>query len=237
MEECEKYCVIMFDEMSIKLGLEYNSRLDLIEGYEDLSKYGRNEKIANHAMVFMVRGLFKNWKQPISYYISSGSISANILKKIVEDNLTKCFDIGLIINVIVCDQGPSNRRVYNMFGVTPEKPHIKMNNSKIFVVYDTPHLIKSVRNNLLTKDFFIENKRISWKDIVKTYNLNKSYKFATALTKITENHIRPNSFQKMKVCCDTDIQPQDVYCNEYCNCRKCIKNTNSCRYSLVYSEN
>ena len=36
---------------------------------------------ANHAVVFMVRGLTFNWKQPVGYYLSSEPIKSEMLKK------------------------------------------------------------------------------------------------------------------------------------------------------------
>ncbi|CAI6354409.1 unnamed protein product [Macrosiphum euphorbiae] len=49
MDNEQKYCVIAFDEMSIKKYLEYSKYLDVVEGYEDLGHKGRNDKVASQA--------------------------------------------------------------------------------------------------------------------------------------------------------------------------------------------
>jgi Transposase protein len=69
----EKYCVIGFDEMSIKKYLEYSKYLDIVEGYEDFGHLGRTNKLATHTLVFIARGLYAKWKLPIAYFLSASS--------------------------------------------------------------------------------------------------------------------------------------------------------------------
>ena len=47
----DKYCILMFDEMSISSQLQYNKKEDAIEGFEDFG-YRRSTKIANHVQVW-----------------------------------------------------------------------------------------------------------------------------------------------------------------------------------------
>ena len=51
-----KVCAVVLDEMTIKEGLSYNPRRDEVEGNEDFGYFGRTAFIANHAIVFLVRG-------------------------------------------------------------------------------------------------------------------------------------------------------------------------------------
>ena len=62
----EKVCVLVMDEVSLKEGLSYDVSEDKIEGLEDFGELARH--VANQGLVFMVRGLSKNWKQPIAYF-------------------------------------------------------------------------------------------------------------------------------------------------------------------------
>jgi hypothetical protein len=50
---------LMFDKMSIRQQLQFNQKIDCIEGFEDLGSHGRTRSIANHALVFMLHGLHK----------------------------------------------------------------------------------------------------------------------------------------------------------------------------------
>lgn len=56
----EKRCVILLDEISIMKAIEYNKVLDEIEGFEDLGSLGRTDTFGSHALVIMIRGLYKN---------------------------------------------------------------------------------------------------------------------------------------------------------------------------------
>ena len=52
----QKVCAIVVDGMKIKSGLTYNQKKDLIDGYEDKGGYGRRTKLAQQAIVFMIKG-------------------------------------------------------------------------------------------------------------------------------------------------------------------------------------
>lgn len=64
----------------------------------------RKETFANHAMVFMIKRIFKSWKQPICYYLTDGGVKANELASEITKVIGKCQEIGLRIVATVCDQ-------------------------------------------------------------------------------------------------------------------------------------
>jgi hypothetical protein len=57
----------MFDEMSM------SHKFGCIKDFEDLGSHGRTSHIANHALVFMLRGLHKKWKESVAYCLIHGS--------------------------------------------------------------------------------------------------------------------------------------------------------------------
>lgn len=63
----------------------------------------------------------------------------------------------LIPSAVVCDQGSQNRRMFSLLGATYNNPLVDINGQKLFLIYDMPHLIKSLRNNLLDGNIKIEN--------------------------------------------------------------------------------
>jgi len=105
MDNEQKYCVIAFDEMSIKKYLEYSKYLDVVEGYEDLGHKGRNDKVASQALVFIARGLYSKWKLPLAYFLSASSTRCLELKNLISDVIEKALEVGLIITAVICDQG------------------------------------------------------------------------------------------------------------------------------------
>ncbi|CAI6354617.1 unnamed protein product [Macrosiphum euphorbiae] len=204
MDYNEKKCVLLLDEVSIMKTLEYNKILDEIEGFEDLGDMGRTEKLGSHALVIMVRGLYKNWKLPLSYFFTGSGVKGDTLVEIVKNCVKKIVDIGLLPTCIVCDQGTQNRRMFSLLGASQNNPSTEICGKKLFLIYDMPHLIKSLRNNLLSGDFKIGNKVVSINDIKKTYEIDSQSKTARAMTKITPTHLSPNPFQKMS--CKLAIQ-------------------------------
>jgi hypothetical protein len=172
-----------------------------------LGTLGKCNKIGNSALVFYLRGLYYKWKFPFYYYISAGPIVKEKLKQIVEGVIEKLLSISIKPRAIVCDQGSNNRGAFALLGTNKERPYFFVNNSKIYTLYDVPHLTKSVRNNLMNPKiiFFVENKKISWDDIRQVYEIDKKSNTTRALNKISDIHLNPNAFQKMRVKYATQI--------------------------------
>ena len=195
----EKACTVCFDEMYIKEFIEYSKEFDFIEGFEDLGHYGRTNKSANCVLVFMAQGIYSQWKFPIAYFLAHSGVNKTILKNLIIDVLQKLFEVGLCPKIIVCDQGTNNQSTLKSLNISEDSPFFFINNNKIFSLFDVPHLLKSVRNNLINACYIKDNKIISFDDIKKTYELDKQNHKSRSLVKITDAHIYPNSFQKMRV--------------------------------------
>jgi len=154
MSEQEKKCVVLIDEMSIKTCLEYNKSLDFIEGYEDLGHLGRSEKSAKLVLVVMIRGLYNKWKLPFAYFFSSTGVTGDQMANIARSGVIKLTEIGFSLSIITCDQGTSNPKIFSLLGGTPENPFTVIICKKVFLLY-VPHLMKSIRNNLLTGNIIV----------------------------------------------------------------------------------
>lgn len=80
-----------------------------------------------------------------------------------------------------------------------------LNNQKIILLYDPPHLLKGIRNNFLEKDIEINIdknvKRIaSWNIIETAYKIDiHSNTFNRQLRKLSDQHVIKNKIKKMKV--------------------------------------
>ena len=211
MTPMQKACVVMFDEMTIMKNLEYNKNIDVVEGFEDLGMEleggGRRKYVGTHALVIMIRGLYHKWKIPFSYYIAGrGGVKAPDLKIILEKALNKIAEIGFIPKAVVCDQAPINGGVYrsikddmkNKELEIREDGKLRIGEQDVFWIWDVPHLMKSVRNNFLYEDFLIDGKtRISFQDIIKTYEIDCKSQTSRSMIKITPIHLNPNKFKRM----------------------------------------
>ncbi|CAH1284744.1 unnamed protein product [Diabrotica balteata] len=206
--EQDKMCVLCFDEMAIKANLLYNRGSDEVVGIEDFGCGEKSIVPAVSATVLMVRGIMHNWKQPLCYYLHHCSCPAEKLQVILTETLKSLFRCGLNVCAIISDLGSNNWKFANNMNITPENPYFifKQNfqeDKKIIFMFDTPHLIKLARNNLLKNHFVFTNeanikKTTSWEHIKAFYVHDIKYANRAA-PKLTEAHINPNAFQKMKV--------------------------------------
>ena len=131
--------------MSIKEFLHFDKATDSIIGREDFGEHGKSLKLANHALVFMVKGLTKNWKI-LGYFFYSGGINTSKLKELCESAIRKVQEMGMKVTFTVCDQEGVHRSLFQTLGMTPENPSFAINGERIHFFYDASHLLKSHRN-------------------------------------------------------------------------------------------
>jgi hypothetical protein len=109
----------------------------------------------------------------------------------------------------------TNQGLYRRLKVTEDNPFIEIKNTKIYLVHDTPHLIKLVRNNLMRKDFKYYHNQTSkiqtakWRDIVQFYE-NDTKRLPRMAPKLTKLHIFVRDFSKVKVKLATQILSHSV---------------------------
>ncbi|KAK2144728.1 hypothetical protein LSH36_735g00023 [Paralvinella palmiformis] len=142
----------------------------------------------------MVRELTEKWKQAVGYFLSSGPISAADMKVHLLECITRLKDVGLKVVVIIGDHGSNNRNLFqSLLGCTIDKPFFVYNNNKVFLLYDPPHLLKSIWNMvspLVT--------HILWQHVVDFNTLDSSQSVRMA-PKLTKKHIDLPAFAPLQV--------------------------------------
>jgi hypothetical protein len=211
MSEEEKETVLLFDEMSIRKSLEYNPKLDVVEGFEDLGPLGRRNVPATHALVFLIRGLKYPWKCPIAYVLSENSVKGSALAVLIDYCIAKLNNIGLCPKATVCDLSTTNSTAMKLLGATLAKPYIYFEGNKIHCLYDAPHLFKCIRNNLINHNMTVNNKIVSWQDVREFFKVDTGTTTGSrAAPKLTERHMNPQNFQKMNVKLATQVFSNSV---------------------------
>lgn len=209
MDATGKLCIISFDEISLKSNLAYQSNTDELIGLEDYGKGDKTNSLATSAIVFMARGVVHNWKQPLAYFLVNEACSSFKVKEKLMEIIDIVENIGLHVEAVVSDIGSNFQKCVREMGVTPENPWFLHKGRKIVFLFDTPHIIKAVRNNLIKYDFHVDGKVASWKDIEALYNID-SKNSIRCCPKLTTNHLYPNNFQKMKVKLATQVLSHTV---------------------------
>ncbi|KAJ8917056.1 hypothetical protein NQ315_012975 [Exocentrus adspersus] len=171
----------------------------------------RKLKFADHALVLLLKGIKKKWKQPISYYFSQGGFNAVQLKQILKTTIEALQQIGFTIIGTVCDQYSSNINAIKQLVEDSERERnmysdlqlFRIGGQEIVGIFDPPHLLKGIRNNLLKYNLkFVTNgtaKLCSWDDIVQLYELDVGDFNTRMCYKLTDSHIYEDKMKKMKV--------------------------------------
>ena len=196
----DRVCLLMIDEMSVKRFLSYDGLADLVVGYEDCGAgYDRKQLEVTSALVFMIRGLAQNWKQPVGYVLTKSACSWEVVFSLLCTCLDILFDIGLDVKVVLSDQGSNFTKMTSHLGVTVDRPYFTHAGRNYYYMYDPPHLLKSVRNNLFKYTiFFGDQKAAKWSDITHFYEIDQKQRFRLA-PKLTSRHVGLPAFSKMKV--------------------------------------
>lgn len=195
----DRVCSLLIDEVSLKTSLCYDQRLDVVVGFEDMGTGNRNAKLASSSLVFMVRGLALNWKQPLGYFLTQSACKGDILPALLLDCLDKLRNIGLQVVVVISDQGSNFVHMTKTLGVSPDRPYFEHLGCIYHYLFDPPHLLKSIRNNLQKYAFVFDvSKRAEWADIDAFFKLDEQQRFRLA-PRLTKKHIELPAFTKMKV--------------------------------------
>jgi len=83
------------------------------------------------------------------------------------------------------------------------------NGNDIHVMYDPPHLIKNVRNNLLRYDIIIGNDVVSFDHISALFDLEEA-SVLQFVPKLTRSHIELNAFKRTNVKLATQVLSHSV---------------------------
>jgi len=217
LKEKEKYCVVLFDEVSLEPQLQYDDNVGCIVGFED-NGLDRTQRFADHSLVFMIKGITKNFKQPISYTFCESSTKRYDLANQIKNVLKAVHLSGLKVVGTICDQGTTNTAAINVLINDTKAFYLRQNQEyndtfyeidcgveriKVVHFYDSPHLLKGIRNNLLSKNLMFtingHQREACWKDIVDLYELDSVAQDVKMLPRLTREHVIPGEIKKMKV--------------------------------------
>ena len=202
-----KNIVLLFDEMFLQKCVEYCG--GEVFGLNDSSELYKS------IVCFMIIGL----KENVPYVVKATpvtSINSELLKTEILTCLELLITSAFNVRAIICDNHAANVSTFTklilQFGVDGESLFITFQSQKIYLFYDTVHLIKNVRNNLLSKkrlvfprfsffdftdDVIVDSGEISWKLLhnvhEKDRKLDANFKKAP---KLTNKVLHPGKFKQ-----------------------------------------
>ncbi|XP_062535053.1 uncharacterized protein LOC134204247 [Armigeres subalbatus] len=173
----DKIVMICIDGMSVKPELTYCAKSDTFYGFPNhglLRKIEKNDpsKLATEAVVVMVSGIYRSFKQPIGYLLAHNSLGSEIQMKFIKKTVKAIRETKLIPIALVMDQSTTNQKMAREVGATMDNPIIKIHNENIAIMFDTPHLLKNARNALYKYNAVFDNQIASFKHIKHLYEID-----------------------------------------------------------------
>lgn len=143
-------------------------------------------------------------------FFSTNTISATILKSLVNDAVKKIVSCGLNPICLVCDMGSNNQDLVRKLNVSEEQPYFKVDDQKVFFVHDPPHLLKCMRNNFKKYNVnFYSHKLASWHHIESLYEFD-SKQTHRLVPKLTYKHVHVDGLKKMNVALAAQVLSNSV---------------------------
>lgn len=138
-----------------------------IIGFEDLGENKLSNNFADKTLVFMVRGCRKKFKQPVAFYLTSSGMTSVLLSEIIQNVIKAVQSTGLKVVSTICDQASTNVAAINRLQKRTTVSYkntsqnytgfrFEVGGHDIVPLYDLPHLLKGLRNNLVSKDLNFE---------------------------------------------------------------------------------
>lgn len=200
---------LLFDEMSIKslIQLSENGMI----GYENFDGIDpKTAKPAKNAIVYMVSAVNDNFQIPVAYYFITTLNSAQkanafvkVTRAIMSTNailISATFD-GIVTNPHMCERLGANLNVFS----TDFKPYIEIDDHKIYIFFDSSHLLKLDRNTLGEKRviYDADENAIQWKYIERLVRIKDDSNFSLT-HKLNKTHLDwKNKIMKVRLAAET----------------------------------
>lgn len=144
--------------MKITPYLSLNENMN-ISGFVNVGKYTPDEQktvLGDHGLVLIFQPFTQSWIQPVGAFLTKNAANGSILSQIVLEAIILLENVGLNVDGITSDGAQWNRNMWSLFNVDENSRtlHPYDENRHLYFLSDFPHLIKSVRNYVISKKKF-----------------------------------------------------------------------------------
>lgn len=206
-------CSLIVDEMYIKKQIRWCNQSQQFLGH---CSYGAKQDdgflpVANQAIVFFLNGINQQIEFPLGYHFIK-ALTADDKANLYTEVINKVSDCAVIINNVTFDGLSSNFAMCRKLGANLNifsdefQPFIlnPLDNSRIFIIFDSCHLLKLVRNTLGNKGTIFDDngERVKWNYIVKLLEFSEKNNIHTH--KLSRKHIEfKSSIMNVRIAAET----------------------------------
>ncbi|XP_017771287.1 PREDICTED: uncharacterized protein LOC108558774 isoform X2 [Nicrophorus vespilloides] len=173
MDEKERTCLLMYDEIPLTPHLDYSLKSDIVLGFEDDGLH-RSQEVADVVQVYMMCGIFRKWKIPIAYNFSKSSSDEKRTESFLKEIVTALAEIGFKPIAFLCDNTEANIEVVQNLGKEPNFHSIDIEDTHMISIYNPAALLTDLRNNLVGHNikfmFNCSKKLAKWSDVERAYH-------------------------------------------------------------------
>ncbi|KAI9563207.1 hypothetical protein GHT06_010665 [Daphnia sinensis] len=214
--EPDRWCSVMWDEIKLKPDMDWDKRSKkwrgIVDYGETLDKAAK-DGTATHCLMFMVRFYKSNGVQVFGVFATKNAASGHILAELIVKSLISLHKVNAIVKNTVCDGSSANKLAYKHLGVNGKLVggqhymyHPLDSTSKLFFLFDVPHLLKTTKNNLLKHGKVMiclhreghASSTVHFKNYEAIY-LHEKDKQKKMVPSLSYGHIYPTNFEKMSV--------------------------------------
>jgi hypothetical protein len=96
----------------------------------------------------------------------------------------------------------------------PQLKKYNVSNQSVIHIYDPPHLLKEIRNNLMKRDLYWKQEgdiiSARWEDIIYAYEADNTSGELRSMPKMIDGHVYSAKMKKMKVSCAAQVFSHSV---------------------------
>ena len=154
--------ILALDEVGTRKNIAVDPQTLIYKGLVDFGDGDEPVDIsqkADHALVFMLVPLNNDSVQPIAVFAATGSTPGSTLARLVVEAIVLLERTSARVHAVVADGASTNRKFWTELGCSGKMngfrnwfEHPSGDNRKVYLFSDTPHLIKCIRNRLLSND-------------------------------------------------------------------------------------
>ena len=193
LDEMQKHCVILVDEVYVKPSLTYHA------GSVFGKAVNNPDSVATTVLSFMMVSLYGGPKY-LFRILPVNDLDANFVYQQTNYILDAVSNAGGIPVAIICDNNRVNQALFKKFDCVDPW----LTESGIFLLFDFVHMLKSVRNNWITekcqKLSFEENgtlKIACWSDLIDLHRFEEVH--TVNMSKHTKVSTSPKPIERQKV--------------------------------------
>lgn len=199
------YAGLILDETALRQSIEYDTSSKQLTGHTS-SEFGStdDENPASKLLVVLLKLLQAKGKQVVAYFFTSDKVTGKQLQSVVQKIITEIESKTKYKIVFVStDMCGSNLGMWKEFGATEQMPaiaHPVDDTRSLVFVPDASHLLKNIRNSLLTHNFLLpDGSLVTLAPFRRLFEKIASGDVTELVPFKSENLFKLNNFGKMKV--------------------------------------